>query len=828
MLKKINTILILIVIYFIRSLSDPLILTDNESRLLIKDNEKTKYLSYFPNSATYYSLFEQMGFIGFKDFQKKNEKPLQLLYVYDIKKEDKKLIEGPSDFVSLPAISSKYIAYFLNDTLMIINHSKELIFRKKIGYLANQLVFHPKNNRILSWFDFAGNLVLYNWKEDEFISVPEESMKEGYSITWSLQGDYRAISTVDGYIEIYGDESNEKFAEFQGFHPIWKGDACIEYIEIDYSLNFQPIKSRLIERNIKSKQKRIILEFSDPIIVKRTKNLRGHFLYYDITGRVYQIDKNKLLEEMKIEENNQSSKEMKYYDFNRENDDSQVVIPGFESIYFHQVYDIKDGVSNIGHGCCGAASTLMGLIYYDVLEPWPVICSNPYKHESQYGYYITEKYRLNGTVFDVSYRGGEGIYGWIYRNSLEDTKGHMRDLIRKHGISSNSDWSPTYSKLMSEADNHNPSVVLNSITSSGHYILAVGYVPDKKIGIFNDPYGNKNTPGYPSYDGIHVRYDWPGWNNGYRNLNTVWMYNYMRPGLDVCADANYYYTTDSLYLNYQIKNAGTLDLESPITATASLFMDDSLVYEWNLEKNTMSPFECFDSMLVFPLNGICGEGKTTRFNVSIEGLADVSEIYKNNNHIEIPLEFKTDSILPLSQSPEDGEVIVGDEVYIKVKFSSENEINPKNTKLWVDSVDYSEDAFFSNTYVRMKVSGLSAGEHTAKIELSTDYGFLQYYTWTFVINPTSIEEQNLNEELKSIAYPNPVSSSLFYNAVGKNDGIKDILIYNILGNKVQELRFPINTYQTEISFSQFPAGIYFIKTVFYNGITENRKITVLH
>ncbi len=45
--------------------------------------------------------------------------------------------------------------------------------------------------------------------------------------------------------------------------------------------------------------------------------------------------------------------------------------------------------------------------------------------------------------------------------------------------------------------------------------------------IFNDPYGNKNIS-YPDDLGAGAYYDWPGYNNGYQNLNTVYRYIYAR------------------------------------------------------------------------------------------------------------------------------------------------------------------------------------------------------------------------------------------------------------------------------------------------------------
>src|SRR5208337_4436346 len=67
----------------------------------------------------------------------------------------------------------------------------------------------------------------------------------------------------------------------------------------------------------------------------------------------------------------------------------------------------------------------------------------------------------------------------------------------------------------------------NSLTSAGHYITCIGYVQNQYTLIFNDPYGNKNVS-YPSANGAGAYYDWPGYNNGYQNLNGADRYVYAR------------------------------------------------------------------------------------------------------------------------------------------------------------------------------------------------------------------------------------------------------------------------------------------------------------
>jgi hypothetical protein len=94
------------------------------------------------------------------------------------------------------------------------------------------------------------------------------------------------------------------------------------------------------------------------------------------------------------------------------------------------------------------------------------------------------------------------------------------------------DWSPTWDELKAEVDAKKPFVVLTSVTSSGHYMTVVGYHTDKRTVVVNDPYGNKNQ-GYMNWNGAGVLYDWPGYNNGYANLSTVWCFIYCRSTVPV-------------------------------------------------------------------------------------------------------------------------------------------------------------------------------------------------------------------------------------------------------------------------------------------------------
>ena len=202
--------------------------------------------------------------------------------------------------------------------------------------------------------------------------------------------------------------------------------------------------------------------------------------------------------------------------------------------YVHQLYDTPDSFPG-GGSCCNATATLMAIQYYNRLPPHPITCTRGGTHTSQYGFYIPSKYSYNGVVFDIASAdwGLSGYYGG-FGYFLQDTGGsslqhsiRLKEYITYHGLTSATDDSATFAKAQAEVDANHPNVVLNSLTSAGHYITCIGYFRNQHTLIFNDPYGNKNVA-YPSANGAGACYDWPGYNNGYQNLNTVWRYVYAR------------------------------------------------------------------------------------------------------------------------------------------------------------------------------------------------------------------------------------------------------------------------------------------------------------
>lgn len=191
--------------------------------------------------------------------------------------------------------------------------------------------------------------------------------------------------------------------------------------------------------------------------------------------------------------------------------------------YVNQIYDTPDWHG--GSGSCAPTSATMVLAYYNKLPYWDITASWPSPHTSHYGRYIADKYRFNENYYnmvagDANNNDAFGGYGYMWGGS-NSPHAVMYDYIQKHGITSVMSYSTTYEDVMGQVDSSYLMNICNLLTSAGHLTLAVGYVQGQHTVIFNDPYGNKNNGSWPNYSGTNSYYDWPGYNNGYQNLNTM-------------------------------------------------------------------------------------------------------------------------------------------------------------------------------------------------------------------------------------------------------------------------------------------------------------------
>ncbi|MBP7461191.1 MAG: T9SS type A sorting domain-containing protein, partial [Candidatus Delongbacteria bacterium] len=689
-----------------------------------------------------------------------------------------------------------------------------------------------------------GQVVIYNWQTGQRMQLNTPSGREGYQPIWSPDGSHLLVPTVEGSLALINPAKPSSSTLMPGISPYWTGSDCFRYLEIKYDPEMRPVQSRLMEYRLGQSQSRIIQEYSDPMILKIRPTRNHEMLMIDTDHGCYLESRENPTRLNRVIINpafvrSISESSLRPSIRKTVHDSNDVFIAEFDSIYFNQVYDINPIKSGIGSGCCGAASSIMGLIYYKVLTPWPTTCNSPYTHVSPYGNYITEIYRLNGVDYNISYNRngtvGYGMYGWIYRNYLEDTKGHMRNLIRNHGLNSDTDWSPTFEKLIHEVDNRCPTVVLNLLTTSGHYILSVGYVKDKKIGIYNDPYGNRNLESYLNYESSRmVKYDWPGQNNGYANLNTAACLIYMRPGIDYCVYNSLRYTKDSLYIPFTIKNAGVLPTLGGAKVTFSFGFDkttDTLI-RYALEIPHLGEMEAVDTIFGLGLDSL---QMTQRMFIKADLVTDSSrdKILTTNDKILKKFNLKQDQIVPVSIFPAPDTTILMTTFQIKLKFVTSDSLLPDSTQFIFDGQDLSDSCYLTSSYIRCTVRNLEFGPHQVSVRLLKQSGYIEKLNWSFTVSATGVEEDDQLESLRTWRleapiYPNPANHEIFIPI--RSNGVRSMVIslYTIQGQKIMEqsMETANGIQHLKLNTDDLASGIYLVR-IKDPDRTLIRKVTII-
>jgi len=190
--------------------------------------------------------------------------------------------------------------------------------------------------------------------------------------------------------------------------------------------------------------------------------------------------------------------------------------------YVNQVYDTPDWFN--GHWACGPTTSAMLLAHYSALPPWPGWCSWPSGHMNPWGRYVADRYRFRESDYtwqadDPNGKPGQGGYGYMWGNGSPHS--YMASYYQRHGLTALTTDNPPLQTAIDEVQAGRPYSICVGLTSAGHIVLAHGYAGNGTF-VTNDPYGDKNKPGYPNIHGKDAYYDWPGWNNGHVNLSSVY------------------------------------------------------------------------------------------------------------------------------------------------------------------------------------------------------------------------------------------------------------------------------------------------------------------
>lgn len=802
-------------------------------------NNKTTKISTQKGSAYQASWSADGDLILFKQFVWKNKHLYQVPAIYDLENKKIILLTKPAIRCGTPSISNEGTVAFTIGKILFLSTINGVIKKSiKLPGYSNLTPISPD-----------GKYVILNDKNDQLwkLNVATEekflladSERGFFEPVWSPDSKHIVASRMDGTLTIFDIQNNSFYSVGKGTQPTWTSDGkWVIFSRSEILLNREVLNMDLYA--IKSNGAEL-LQITKTDDWEDFPTISKNILLYSIRNS----------EEIKSVQFTASAKAIKLsnpttiqietipeksmpLDLKSEIKKSQKLNDVYFDIpYVHQRYDTPDWFN--GNWACGATSAIQCIAYFGLVQQWPVWVSSPFMHISDYGNYICEIYTYNGFTFNIGGRDpngtlGYGGYGYIIRNNWYNTKGYMRDYAIIHGLSSAVDWNPNRSKVANEIANDHPFVLLNSLTSSGHYISVIGYVDiDTTTVIVNDPYGNKNQ-GYANFYGRRAHYDWPGYNNGYENLNTVWCFIYFRgdPPADLCA-LNVICNTDTGQVSQQVQvstDISNIGKMPSIPGTVEFFVSENGIYDENAFVIASYNLPVLDTAQVFSINDSVSLpdsliSETYKLSVFVDSDTLNKEMLKDNN-----VAFRNLSIHGYpriySTLPEDSSIVAEPRPEIRAKFQDVlTRIDTSNVFLFLDNVDVTNlctKATRKITYT--PAEDLAEGLHNVTVKIPSNYGLTTIKNWNFNIQlPTSLPDpaNEIPEDFYLAQnYPNPFNPITKIEFNLKSPGKVNLSVFDLSGKTVAELitnrNYRAGKQHVTFDGSFLASGVYFYKIV---------------
>ena len=499
-----------------------IIATNNyaNSLYLINQGELTELFSS-PGCGRYFTISPDGYHIGFKLIKDALQQPV----LFNLKTNELTSLHTPVKICGQVYFSEQnQVVFSIGNDIHLLDGEHQKTFQ--IGTYANLTPISPDGNFIA--YNASDKIFLLNLRtgQSRLISLPESM-----SVYPQFSPDSKTLLYQSGgEMLIYNIISEKTINLGEAIGPKWSPDSKKIIFYKTRIEQFDIVSSDLYLIMIE-KQKEIRLTNTPGIFEMQPLFSSNHNILYH-TFKDNELVSMEIIDnipgDINIEFKVESQLDLKHYTTDQKTKD-EVRIPG--SIpYTHQVYDTPNWHN--GYGSCAPACAIMAIGYFNRLPEWPITCSWPTTHTSNFGSYVADKYRLDQFYYDIAEptSGGEDAWGgYGYMWGLGSPNSYMASYISGHYLTSNQLWttSCTYTNTTNEIDNGFPHPICAWLTSAGHLVLAKGYVVGQYTLIFSEPYGDKNTPGWPSYDGENAYYDWPGYNNGFQNLDADGSHGYI-------------------------------------------------------------------------------------------------------------------------------------------------------------------------------------------------------------------------------------------------------------------------------------------------------------
>ena len=526
--------------YFITPAETPygIVFTDNfASKIYLLNNKgKLRILVESPGCGRYFNISETGKYIFYKSINYTGE---QAPAYYDLEKNKNTLLLEYAKLYSQPSMANTGDIFIARSQTSNISFLKFNILNPKnqdtiACNLYSNLTFISPNAQYAIYDINQDYFVLLNLKTLKETHLPNEGKGVIYP-KWSPDSKKILYQNRNTELSVYEPETKKIYKIGKGGAGSWaenSDDIIFQRTEAN-PMTFEFISSELFISDYKGENIRQITNTEEIFEMTPSFASDGNILYQTYDKRQIikaKLDKTKSeIVSKQIMLDNPKEIKPKFYnqDFFLKNNKDAIFLEK-DVPYIHQLYDAPTGRN--GDAACAPTTSMMALAYYNRLPQWPVEALNypdtvPPNHKSFYSGYILDRYRYNNFYLDA-YSVSKNAYGgyaymWVYPYTSPSNWGmyNFQELHKTESTGYVWTHNCTFDKTATEINNQYPHPICSWITASGHLTLAVGYFPDMHTVIFNDPWGNKNTPGYPSYDGKNSCYDWPGYNNGFQNLD---------------------------------------------------------------------------------------------------------------------------------------------------------------------------------------------------------------------------------------------------------------------------------------------------------------------
>ena len=494
------------------------------SKLYLLDNENLVELVSAPGCGRYFTLSADRSAVGFKLIKNNG---MQVPAIYDLNSMKVVELSAPVDLCGQVSFSNDgKIAYTVGNHLCVAENGNVSMI--PLGTYSNIAPISPDGNFVIFNND-SDRLFIINLATGQTTQITDNT--QGYMHPkWSPDGNKVAFSSLPGTIKVWDKSSGATFTLGAGYNYSWSDDSQSIIYNVVSAMNFEISGSEIFKAH-----------YDGTAVIQLTHTSGTHEMYpaFGPSNTFIYSTYNK--REIAVSPLFTGAAVKQYTkvlvrslaplpldtlgpdDFSQKKIKANTMVAG-DVPYCHQVYDTPTWHS--GWWSCAPTTAIMALAYFNRLPKWPTTVSHGMSwdpHTSNYGSYVADRYRFREVYYETTsddYAGNTSYGGYGYMWGLGSPSSYMDNYFQNHGMTSVRSASTTFANVQTEINNNYPFSICSTITSAGHLTLAVGYVNGQHTIIYNDPYGNKNN-GYTNYYGKNSYYDWPGYNNGYQNINSM-------------------------------------------------------------------------------------------------------------------------------------------------------------------------------------------------------------------------------------------------------------------------------------------------------------------